>query len=326
MTINNLQISIIIPVYNTESFLTECIDSILAQTYTAFEIIIINDGSTDNSPQICNAYAAKYKNITILHSDNEGVSSARNKGINIARGEYILFVDGDDILYPNCLQTFSHQFNQHYDIIIGGSDIIYHPDKQAHRYYREDYNSNSITENFQYYVNGRYIITPWNKLIRRDFLINNNLYFQKGIIHEDELWSFRVLMYCNSLKSFSTATYIYRIRPNSITTSAKLKYRADSLFQITKLLYNEILYMDNKPSSLIISYETMKNKCMRAIIKAYPPKQQYDIYCQFKGYRLPLLRHIFSKYITFKRVVSYIHYLCPTKIGFYLYKTLLHIA
>ena len=319
----NLSISIIVPAYNIETFLAECIDSILAQTYKNFEVIIVNDGSTDNSTQICNYYK-NYQNVTIIHSENEGVSSARNKGIDIARGEYLLFVDGDDILYPYCLQTFIDHIDQYPDIIIGGSDIVYYPGNKKTKYWGGDFECDSVKANFRHYADGKYIITPWNKLVRKDFIVNNNLYFQRGIIHEDELWSFRLLMYCNSLKAFSKATYIYRIREMSITTSARLEYKAYSLLQVTRTLYKEIYHLNDIPSALIISYETMKNKCMRAIVSAYSPRVQYEFYSELRRYRFPLLKHLFSRSITLARIVSYIHYLCPIKIGFKVYKKLLN--
>ena len=95
-----MKISIIIPVYNVEKYLRECLDSILAQSYKDFEIILADDGSTDSSGNICDEYSMKYENIKVLHKNNNGLSSARNAGLDIAQGEYILFIDSDDVVSP----------------------------------------------------------------------------------------------------------------------------------------------------------------------------------------------------------------------------------
>ena len=100
-----MKISIIIPVYNVEKYLRECLDSILAQSYKDFEIILVDDGSTDSSGNICDEYSMKYENIKVLHKNNNGLSSARNAGLDIAQGEYILFIDSDDVVSPVMLET-----------------------------------------------------------------------------------------------------------------------------------------------------------------------------------------------------------------------------
>ena len=95
------KISVIVPVYNTEKFLNNCIESILNQTHKNLEVIIIDDGSTDNSPAICDEYAKKDSRVKVIHKENGGVSSARNAGLDIASGEYIGFIDGDDVIEPD---------------------------------------------------------------------------------------------------------------------------------------------------------------------------------------------------------------------------------
>ena len=101
------KVSIIVPIYNSEAHLSRCIDSILAQTLTDFELILVNDGSQDNSGKICDNYAQKDSRIIVLHKENGGTSSARNVGLKKSRGEYITFVDSDDTIYPHYLTSFS---------------------------------------------------------------------------------------------------------------------------------------------------------------------------------------------------------------------------
>ena len=103
--INNPLVSIIIPVYNVEKYLQQCVGSVLAQTYKHLEIVLIDDGSTDQSPRMCDEYAAQYENIYVFHKQNGGASTARNIGLENAKGEYIFFLDSDDWLEPNALET-----------------------------------------------------------------------------------------------------------------------------------------------------------------------------------------------------------------------------
>ena len=111
-------ISIIIPIYNVEKYLEKCLDSILNQTYKNLEIILIDDGSTDNSPNICNSYCEKDKRIKIIHKNNEGVSSARNKGIELSKGKYIVFIDSDDYVSNEHIEVL-------YDCIISNNvDLV----------------------------------------------------------------------------------------------------------------------------------------------------------------------------------------------------------
>ena len=100
----SVALSVVIPVYNIEGYLGKCLDSILAQTFPDYEVIVVNDGSTDRTPQVCDEYAAKDARIRIIHKENEGVSVARNTGIEVASGEYFLFFDGDDFMEPYTME------------------------------------------------------------------------------------------------------------------------------------------------------------------------------------------------------------------------------
>lgn len=114
-------ISIIIPVYNTEEYISDCLDSILSQTYKNFEVIIVDDGSTDNSFNIVKNYQKNNDNITVLHIGNSGVSAARNLGIQLAKGEFLFFVDSDDTLYDHCLLSFVNEYtDKNLDLLVGG--------------------------------------------------------------------------------------------------------------------------------------------------------------------------------------------------------------
>ena len=113
-------ISVLVPVYNTNQYLPRCIDSILGQSFTDFELLLIDDGSTDGSAKICDAYAEKDSRIRVLHKENGGVSSARNLGLNEAKGEWVVFVDSDDWISDNCIKLLTEPLrNKEFDIVVG---------------------------------------------------------------------------------------------------------------------------------------------------------------------------------------------------------------
>lgn len=317
-------ISIIIPVYNTEKYISDCLDSILAQTYKNFEVIIIDDGSTDNSLSICNTYKEKNKNISVLHIENSGVSAARNTGIKHAKGEFLLFVDSDDTLYEYSLSKFIKELTSpNIDILIGGSDITYYPYNKTSKYWGKNLKSYSIKENFEIYAKGDFIITPWNKLVKKSFIIKHDLFFEYGIINEDELWNFKLLFHAKNIKTFQSSTYIYRIRENSIMSTITNKH-IESHKKIVLLMYNYIIkHKKQGLPSIIISFEAFKNQCMRYAINLLSIKQQYDTYLLLRRNTFPLYKCFISKSINIRRLFSYIHYILPPTIGFKIYRKIL---
>lgn len=217
-------VSIIIPCYNVEIYVEECINSVIAQDYENWECIIINDGSMDGTLEIIRRLESKEIRISVLTQDNMGLSATRNKGIDHAKGEFLFFLDSDDVLSIHAISTLIASF-QNNDIITGlttavafsngevikGSQLL-HP--------KED----SITfqnNNFEVLVRAMETgLTPvaQNRLYRRDFIIENELYFKSGILHEDELWFFETMLFAKNIKFINVETYFYRIdNQNSIT-------------------------------------------------------------------------------------------------------------
>ena len=220
-------LSIIIPVYNVSRYLSKCLDSILNQdiAYKDYEIIVVNDGSTDNSGEIAQEYANKYSNIRLISQDNQGLSGARNTGISVARGEYIQFVDSDDFLEPNMLgkllnrvqrdkldvQRFNYQnVNENYE--------VFEPNKESRPYM--DY-SDSIC-NGEEFLNERlgYACYAWQFLIRTSLV--KECFFKEHILFEDTQWTPRILFKANRVSSTPTIVYNYLSRTGSITKSESL--------------------------------------------------------------------------------------------------------
>lgn len=219
--ISNSTISIIVPVYNVEKELDRCIQSLLHQTYKNIEIILVDDGSPDDCPRMCDEYAKMDARVRVIHKSNGGLSDARNMGLKKATGEYVLFVDSDDYIRLDSCQRFVGIINDCPDIVVAEATI-----------YRQDYiihqKRSSLEENITY-NNKEFIIKSINSnewyapvcynLYNRLFLINNELFFEEGILHEDVEYMMRLYLKANKINFLKYEFYQYVIRENSITQS-----------------------------------------------------------------------------------------------------------
>lgn len=197
-------ISIIVPIYNAEKYLHRCIDSILAQSYTDFELLLINDGSPDGSGAICDSYAAKDSRVRIFHKENGGVSSARNFGIEQARGEWITFIDADDWVSKDFLQYLVGAPMA--DFIIGGYVCI---SGNLFRRNNKRYIGDGIVELINQ-ERGYILRTVWGKLFRSDLIRNKDIKFNENIrVGEDSIFVYQYLVYCNSVQIIDKCEYNY---------------------------------------------------------------------------------------------------------------------
>jgi len=247
---DNPLVSIIVPVYKVEPYLRRCLNSIVNQTYTNLEIILVDDGSPDNCPAICDEYAAKDSRIIVIHKENGGLSDARNAGLNICLGDYVYFVDSDDVIFENTIDSLVAPLDDsYYDIVIG--DYSASNDTSSKRHVvcpHEKLKTNlEIMENF---CLGKFPICAWNKLCSRKFLIENHLFFKKGLLFEDQLWCCELATKLHSVRFISKKTYWYRIRFDSIMNSSKINFeqRMDSwlyIIQACRALLNKDVYKEN---------------------------------------------------------------------------------
>lgn len=209
-------ISIIVPVYNVEKYLTKCIDSILSQTYTDWELILIDDGSIDQSGKICDEYICKDSRIKTTHKKNEGVSRARNTGIALAKGEYICFIDSDDWIDPTYLEDFKVQ-EQQCDFYFSGAlydtyDKVYSYKKYTEKYCQNRYEIKEEFFNQDLLSNGY----PWGKLYKTQIIKDNKLRFNENLaINEDHIFVFQYFTCINTLYITNTAGYHYTVFDNS---------------------------------------------------------------------------------------------------------------
>lgn len=224
--------SIIIPVYNVDKYIRACLDSVFSQSFTDWEAICINDGSTDGSAAILEEIAAKDDRIIVINQLNAGTAAARNTGLRAAQGDYIFFLDSDDWLEPYSLQTLAGRLNGEDILCFNGkryfeSSMEYHPaDVLQEKEYRrgiEYYNENALLpRDFAF-------VCVVLRIYNRVFLMKNKLYFDNDISYEDNLWVPKVLYYAQTVKIISDVLYLYRIREGSKMQEVSLERKMDML-------------------------------------------------------------------------------------------------
>lgn len=222
-------ISIIVPVYNVEKYLDECIQSIHEQTYTDWECILINDGSKDNSASICDQWAQKDKRIQAIHQINQGVSAARNKGIQIAKGEFIAFIDSDDWIDKEYLYCMYEAYKKHpsSDLIVSGLIHHYNDGKAINKTPEKSQTFELTKNNIKSFVdlNTKYLLyPPYIKLYKSSIIKDNFIFFDRNYSYgEDLLFNYQYLEHVNTITCIDKAYYHYRII-GSGTLSSKLRY------------------------------------------------------------------------------------------------------
>lgn len=222
-------ISVIVPIYKVEKYIDRCVDSILAQSFADFELILVDDGSPDKCPQICDEYAKKDSRIRVIHKENGGLSDARNAGIDIAEGEWLAFIDSDDYVHEDYLKSmYNAAIENNADLAVCDFVRVNDDEEVIEDEHRFD---ELVTEDknamFEHLYSNWRIRPAWNKLYRKE--IFSELRFAFGKIHEDEFAIHHVLWNCGKLAVIKDGLYYYRIRQNSIMTTESPKSRLDGL-------------------------------------------------------------------------------------------------
>ncbi|MBR3627660.1 MAG: glycosyltransferase, partial [Elusimicrobia bacterium] len=220
------KVSVIIPIYNVEKYLKQCLDSVINQTFKDIEIICINDSSTDKSLQIIKEYQQKDNRIILIDlKENKGVSNARNEGLKIAKCKYITFVDPDDWTDKDYVKTlYDNMIKYDYDII-GIGFYIFNKQIKEYKYPKFCYDTDfSLLENKQKLLTLRLIWSLWAKIYKRDFIIKNNIVFESRIMG-DITFNYEAILSARNIKFIDKANYFYRVyRTNSITLNKKRFY------------------------------------------------------------------------------------------------------
>ena len=247
--------SVIVPFFNVEKYFIECLDSLLAQTFQDFEIILVNDASTDGSRQIAESYLEKFGGRLSIcdNRKNSGVSYSRNKGLSLSRGEYVFFLDADDMLLPDGLERMyrlAKSFDAdvvnctgHYDMSDDGKEKILRRLKKP-----TETDENIFETNLEWRVQGlladNFYWAPWRRLSRRDFLIRHELFFPENLNkYEDRIWTVGMLLCAEKVLHTPLAAYLYRKTDDSLTRKNRTPLQNVNVF--ANVIFLGLKWIDN---------------------------------------------------------------------------------
>lgn len=248
---DKVKISIVIPVYNAEKYLDVCLSSILDQDMHSYEVILVDDGSTDSSPMICDRYSGTDARFRTIHKVNGGVSSARNAGISLSQGEYVMFVDADDALSPDALSLLSALTVEKPDIVIGGFNIYQGeiPYRTVIPYDSEFYPSAGLSEFFDATMHrlGELFRGPWAKLYRSSVIKKHSLRFNENLSYaEDKLFVYQFMNKISSAAAVDAPVYEYFRRPGTLSGGKTTARRLDQLLDVVPLYAEVFVDLMNK--------------------------------------------------------------------------------
>lgn len=281
-------ISVIVPVYKVEPYLDRCVQSIVDQTYTDLEIILVDDGSPDNCPAMCDTWAEKDNRIRVIHKENGGLSDARNAGLAIATGEYIGFVDSDDWIsqdYYEQLLTMIQEFKAE----IAASDVVWvYSDREERktRYHKKLFSPEEALETVLH--GDGFMATAWNKLYKAELI--RRFPYPVGKWHEDEFVTYKAMAEAKRLVLCQRVSYYYRQRSGSIMSSVDERHldAVDAFLERLSFLEAEYpcLYCLEKPRFCVLltnlyrvtlKDQTIKAKDIQKRLREYRKKIHYSI-------------------------------------------------
>jgi len=314
------KISIIIPVYNVEEYITECLQSVMRQTYKGeIECILVDDCGKDNSISIAEQLIADYTGTIafriLRHEHNRGLSAARNTGTDVATGEYIYYLDSDDYVTDDCIEKLIEPLEKKkYDMVIGDYQMF--GDRQDATLLLEP--RNEICGNdaiFESYADRQIYVMAWNKLCKLAFLKDNNISFLEGQLHEDDMWTYKIMCKINNIYIIHRNIYMYRMRPMSIMNDiSKIKMRLNSY-------YETLRYIQENPYQQEESYEKCYlwywGRCLHMALNEYriPFYEQYiktRKTCPYNPWS-----HFVHRRITLRMFKAKFHFALPAKLGYW---------
>lgn len=257
--------SFIVPCYNVQDYLEECIKSIMAQTYLNYEVILIDDGSTDLTPKLCDQLAMSDERIYVYHKKNGGLSDARNYGMEKAKGDYIVFVDSDDFISKDTLSYFASSIKKsHPDVLLTrlteyyGEGNIVEQDMEMSSFFKNGVSSEKALQ-----WDMKKSRSSWpapKKVLSLNFIKKYKLQFLKGFLHEDMDWSSRVMMHAETFEVCTQSWYYHRMqRKGSITNTISSKRLTDVIKMAARLIYGEEMSSITDERRKIISDRIMRS-------------------------------------------------------------------
>lgn len=302
-------ISVIISVYNIKNYIEKSINSVLNQTYSNWECILVDDGSTDGSESICDLWAEDSDKISVIHKPNGGPSSARNAGLLAAKGEYVFFLDGDDMLVPQALENFYHNYEKA-DIVIGHMAFFYDSNKPIPF-------TNVVKKEWVKNKNGKAAFVEIHKhnptfmmgargLYNREFLKKNDLFFdEKCWYSEDQEWTVRCFEKANSISSNEKPDYLYRTgRPGSLMNTPNLN-KIESTLCVYDSWHKKCICYPTEEFYLVL-YEVLIKRYWNIYIQYFSvfSGEEYKVFCEMMDKRRVFVKKrpkkiFINKYIFF---------------------------
>lgn len=311
--------SIIVPIYRVEDYLTECVDSLLHQSFCDYEVILVDDGSPDGSAAICDQYAHDYANVTVIHKKNGGVVNARNEGLRNAAGEYVVYVDGDDMIASDLLERLSEAIDTYSpDMVLYDFSSFpqKYPDEMASNRLKEGvYNINALRSVYPRLIydcelntlnTGCVLPSIWSKAVKRDLLLRYQFDVPTDIrVGEDLALSLLLMENCNSIYVLHYAGYKYRIRENSAVTS----FRKDTLLS-DDILFRYLFKICNKtPKENVYAYAYHRIEAfILSAIMSFSTYKEF-VLCINKSLTKSLLSILQSKLVWKMRFRDYLRYI-----------------
>ena len=284
-----MKFSVIVPVYNVEAYLQQCLESLQTQDYSDYEVICVNDGSTDHSRGILTEWEERFPQMKVIDRENGGLSAARNTGLKVATGDYVVFVDSDDWVEPTMLSCLATELN--------GEDMLCFACRRT-----DNGNTDALAEEqsngWDYYnrhaLEHREVafVCVWQRCYRRQFLLDNELWFREGILHEDNQFTPRVCLKAQRVKVIPDVLYNYRVRPGSIMTTRGLRSK-ESLV----LIANELsaLFEKEKDIEKTVVYQALTQSYQMALLDNHPTEyshlRQMVDWVQYRKVSRTKLRH-----------------------------------
>lgn len=283
-------ISIIVPIFKVEQYLRKCIDSIIEQTYSNLEIILVDDGSPDNCGLICDEYATKDIRIIVIHKENGGLSDARNGGIDIAKGEYITFIDSDDYVDINYIEVL-YDLTQKFDASLSVSSFSHFKEeggeieKDKGRVITNVLSANEAIETMFY--QDKFETSAWGKLYKKE-LFGHDIRYPKGMLYEDLPTTYKLMLKAVRIAYTTQRTYHYLLRGDSIQCSAFNPKKMDIL-KVADMIIPDI--RNNHPEL----YESLKCRLFCAYMNIFLQTEKDSAYQEIlwkeiKGYRWGILK------------------------------------
>lgn len=287
----NQKVSLIVPVYNCSTFLRKCLDSIINQTYKNIEILLINDGSTDDSLSICNEYSNNDNRIIVINKTNSGVSSTRNIGINKSTGEFIMFVDADDMLFPNSVEVLLKGIEDgNYDLVIGNYVLLNNDNTQSNHTVIINYEKSLLN-----FCIENTLWSTWGKIIRKNKIEKQ---FAEDIFVAEDILFWVTNKNIKRYKYIENECYMYRLNPFSTMRNKKVNERVMSEFEALKRIINEV---DDNTKKYFINYYIN-----RALSVKYKYKDERKIFKSYKKKIAEFIKKCYKDYFI-KNKTSIIH-------------------